>query len=420
MRNAARSTTDCRKTLVSNALFASMRGMRSSQPLNGPSTGCCRPPKPSATGSNVTLFTRTPILTSVRSKQRGGSSSAQTTSVPSMRCRAAATTCSVAPSTISLRSIRIVVSARNPDTWYRKRSERRPAPAATTMLPLRSRTPLLISKRSAKSAPQRSRNSQLIDSDEVLKTAICSRAPPPTSRRRRTATLWARRRGRVGIRQEEGRRVVVDRPRLEQRERPSVELELPPAHEARVLVHETSDRARRHVAARVREHERPPLEDCDRVGAQFGGARSLVLPRRGWPGLRIRVERRRAPFDRRCLFAGASIRAHDGKARTTAEPNCTTAGRNRSDTVDDRRWRSWSPPASCPRCGWSTSELRVLRRRVACRAPDLERPLLRQVTGCRTPEVAGSSPVAPALPTRSLLELKVGQSPHLTTLRTFE
>ena len=31
---------------------------------------------------------------------------------------------SVAPSTISLRSILIVVSARNPGTWYRKRSER--------------------------------------------------------------------------------------------------------------------------------------------------------------------------------------------------------------------------------------------------------------------------------------------------------
>ena len=38
-RSAARSTTDCRKTLVSNALSASTLGMRSSQPLNGPSTG---------------------------------------------------------------------------------------------------------------------------------------------------------------------------------------------------------------------------------------------------------------------------------------------------------------------------------------------------------------------------------------------
>ena len=70
MRSAARSTTDCPKTLVSSALVASKRGIRSSQPVNGPSTGCCRPPKSSATGSKVTLFTRTPTLTSVRSKQR--------------------------------------------------------------------------------------------------------------------------------------------------------------------------------------------------------------------------------------------------------------------------------------------------------------------------------------------------------------
>ena len=71
----------------------------------------------------------------------------------------------------------------------------------------------------------------------------------------------------LGIRQEERRGVVVDCCRLEQREGSSVEPELPPAHEAGVLVHEASDRARRHVAARVREHERPPLEDRDRVGA---------------------------------------------------------------------------------------------------------------------------------------------------------
>ena len=198
-RSAARSTTDCRKTLVSNALSASKRGMRSSQPLNGPSTGCCRPPKPSATGSKATLFTRTPTLTSVRNEQRGGSSSAQTASVPSIWGRTAATTSSVAPSTISLRSIRMVVSARKPGTWYRKRRERPPAPTVATVLALRSRTPLLISNRSAKSAAQRSRNSQLIGSDAVLKTSICSRAPSPTSRRRRTATLWARRRGVSGF-----------------------------------------------------------------------------------------------------------------------------------------------------------------------------------------------------------------------------
>ena len=124
----------------------------------------------------------------------------------------------------------------------------------------------------------------------------------------------------LGIRQEEGGGVVVDCRRLEQREGPSVEPELPPAHEAGVLVHETSDRAGRHVAARVREHERPPLQDRDRVGAQLGGGRSLVPHRRGRPGLRIRVERRRAPLDRRRLAAGASVRAHGGKTRTAAGP----------------------------------------------------------------------------------------------------
>ena len=71
----------------------------------------------------------------------------------------------------------------------------------------------------------------------------------------------------LGIRQEERRGVVVDCCRLEQGEGFSVEPELPPAHEAGVLVHEASDRARRHVAARVREHERPPLQDRDCVGA---------------------------------------------------------------------------------------------------------------------------------------------------------
>ena len=75
----------------------------------------------------------------------------------------------------------------------------RPWPRMWRALPLRSRTPLLISKRSAKSAPQRILNSQLIDSGEVLETVICSSAPPPTSRRRRTATLWARRRGVSGF-----------------------------------------------------------------------------------------------------------------------------------------------------------------------------------------------------------------------------
>lgn len=198
MRRAARSTTDCRTTSVSNVLVAPTRGIRSSQSLDGPSTGCCREPKPSTTGSNVTLFTRTPTSTSATNGQRGGSSSSQTASVPSTRGGAAATTSSVAPSTISLRSIRIVVSARNPGTWYRKRSDCRPR-AAATMLPLRSWTPLLISKRSAKSAPQRSRSSQVTGSDDVLKTVICSSAPLPAWRRRRTATLWARRRDVSGF-----------------------------------------------------------------------------------------------------------------------------------------------------------------------------------------------------------------------------
>lgn len=48
--------------------------------------------------------------------------------------------------------------------------------------------------------------------------------------------------------------------------------------------------------------------------------RALVLARKGRPGLRVRVERGRPPFDRHRLFARASVRAHDGKARTTVRP----------------------------------------------------------------------------------------------------
>ena len=126
--------------------------------------------------------------------------------------------------------------------------------------------------------------------------------------------------GRVRVRQEEGCRVVVDRPGLEQRERRPVQPEFPAAEKARVFVHETSDGSRRHVAERVREHERPPLEDGDCIGTQLDGAGPLVRQCRRRPRLRIRVERSRAPLERRCLAAGASLRGHgerlEPRART--------------------------------------------------------------------------------------------------------
>ena len=269
MRSAARSTTDCRKTLVSNSLPASKRGMRSSQPLDGPARDCRRSPKPSATGSNVSLFTRRPTLTSVSSEQRGGSSSAQTASVPSMRGgrrrqrarRPPRSRCARSGSS-SPRGTRAPGTGSESSVGRHRRRRR--------CCRCRSRTPLdleEIGEVRPAAHPQLAadRLGRGVGDRDLLERAA---AHEPQATDGDAVGTEAR---CVGIREEERGGVVVDRTGLEQRERSSVETNLPPAQEARVLVHETSDRAGRHIAARVREHERPPLQDCDRVGAEFVG-----------------------------------------------------------------------------------------------------------------------------------------------------
>ena len=233
MRSAARSTTDCRKTLVNNSLPASKRGMRSSQPLDGPTRDCRRSPKPSATGSNVSLFTRRPTLTSVSSEQRGGSSSAQTASVPSMRGGAAATTCSVALHDLA---------ALDPDRRLREEPGH--------LVPEANRALAGTGGGGDAAAAGRGRRSDLEEIGEVRPAAHPQLAADRLGRGVGDRDLLERAAAYepqatdgdavgtkarcVGIRQEERGGVVVDRTGLEQRERSSVETNLPPAQEARV------------------------------------------------------------------------------------------------------------------------------------------------------------------------------------------
>ena len=171
--------------------------------------------------------------------------------------------------------------------------------------------------------------------------------------------------GCLGIRQEERRGVVVDGCRLEQRKRLSVEPELPPAHEAGVLVHETPDRPRRHVAARVRGMNVRPSRTAIasgpssvgagvRLGAGVGGAADTGRAASGAARPPASPRRRCGSCSRRSDQNGSGGRvgrSRLGVQHSFVDPPCIR-GQLRSTRMTARRESPEAgPPVAASRAG---------------------------------------------------------------------